>query len=325
MKKLLFIFILILAAGIFAYYLASVQVHPGHVSVVYSGMSGLLPEIFTKEGRHFVPQRLIPGDTEVYSYPKKLHSASKELVFYLPPGKLPVFGRKKDFEVKTVISLQLAMGKKSALLLAAAGYKTIGALSAKIISQAGVKVREKLALAADSAIREGRVPDLAEAVKTAIPAKAVDDEKKNIAVYGISLDSLTVSAAALPDARTYIQLRKSLAKTHPELAIRLRNHYRDKAELIRLKKKNDEELRRLTGIAALVTKYPGLINYMAVTRLSRKLRIALIQGSGDRMQADLYKRMLDRLVNALPASKPVNINIRNGKPAAAVKTAATNK
>ena len=188
-----------------------------------------------------------------------------------------------------------------------------------------IRVREALTLAADAAIRTGKAPDLAGAIKNALQQDFLEKEKKSATVYGIELTGLSVNAASLPDAATYIQLRRSLAKTHPELAVRLRKHYRDRALLIRLQKKNDEELRRLTGIAKLVTRYPGLIDYMAVVKLSKRLRVAMIPGNGDSMKAGIYKKLVDRMLKSLPAARPVNVNIKNGQPPQPAKTTATNR
>jgi len=323
MKKL--IFILILAIGIAIYYLASVQVQPGSASVVYSGVSGLLPRIFSKEGRHFVWQRLIPGDTEVYSYPRTTLSTARELFFYLPPGELPVFGKKKEFEVKTMVSVQLTMGDTSPLLLAAAGYKTAKSLTKEMIQEAGTRLQETLSTATDRAIRKGLPPDPGAAVKTALSPVFIEEQKKKLALYGITLKSFTCSAVSLPDADNYLKLRRSLAKTHPELAVRLQQHYRNQTSLRRTKDRNKEELRRLGGIAKLVTKYPGLLDYLAVTRLSEKLRIALVSGGSNPLKMKLYQEMLDKMLQRLPAAKPININIRNRAVPKPIKNVVTNQ
>ena len=107
-------------------------------------------------------------------------------------------------------------------------------------------------------------------------------------------------------------MRQSLASSTPEVADRLREHYKNKASLKQTDARNEVELKRLVGIAGLVTKHPGILDYLAVTRLSDKLRLAILPAdSREVMKSGVYRKMVEKLLSRLPGA-PVNVNINSG-------------
>lgn len=323
MKKIIFILLLLVAAGITVYYLGTIPVQPGMVSVVASGASGLLPEVLDTPGRHFRWQRLIPGDTEIYSYPLQSAALQEDLLFLLPPGELPVFGGRKEFEVRLRLELRITLTAKAPLLLAAAGFRTIDDYLKTLAGKRSALLRDALARHADQMIRRNQAPDLPGLLDQLNQDEFLKNAREQAALYALKIESMSVKGVLFPDPDNYLRIRQSLAAATPDLTLRLQQHYKSRAELEVTRLQNELELKRLIGIAGLVSKHPKILDYLAVMRLSDKLRIALLSpGNDNPLHGKLYREMVDKMLSRLPgAAPPVNVNVHTGTaPAAGTNT-----
>lgn len=300
MKTFFFILLLLIALAGLVFYVGLVRVEPGTAVLLHSHLSGLQTPPLVSGKLHWCWQRLVPGDATLYTFPSAAQDVSQRIPFLLPPGELPGLERKDDFQVTVGVNYRLQLSPDAMVSLVKAGIKQYSVLTNELYSRLQRKTVHLLSLETATAIKEDRAPALAELFNEERTTALQREISSLLDSHGVRLDNFRVSWLNLPDLVNYMRLREIMKQAAPTLAAQIRSYYEFKSRLAREKSLAGQEQARLESMGKLIKRYPRLLQYLAIQRISDKLRIAVLSpGSGQFMLGKMYREMLDRVLKQL--------------------------
>jgi len=303
--KMALVGIVLLACGIYMALSAPLAVEAGRIAVVKSGIFGLSDTVYDAGGINWVWSRLIPGDSKVFAFPEGQVLTRRTLTFMLPPGEIPGMSNTNDFFCSLELSFTWSFPRASLVPLVQNGITSQDVLAARVLDRIEPLLRHALVDETERALlaAEGRaVPELQTVSAEVIEREALPLLSEFLSAHGVKLIGLDAYWSALPDPARYVRIRDALRDADMYLAEQIREWRRAAALLDKKTHESMEEQRHLEAVAKLVTEYPKLLDYLAITKLSDKIRLALFpltDGAAKLTLADIL-----RLARSAPETAP---------------------
>ena len=278
------------AFAVYAVVRVPLTVPAGQLAVTQSAIFGISDTVRDASGANWVWSRLFPGDTVVFTFPEEQTLVRRTVHLLLPPGRLPGMNNTNDFACTFELALGWRFPRAALPGLVRAGITNQETLASLVTARVEPLLVDALVAETDRALSERRPPALLAAAALALTNKALPLATRFLSNHGLPLAQIRLHWKFLPDLVNYMRLRASLADAQPELTEQIRDHYRVSAQIARQARLGQEDRSALEAIAKIVTAYPLLLDYLAVTKLSDKIRLALIP-AGDTSARDMVGRI----------------------------------
>ena len=289
--KLLVVGILLLVCGVYVVFTAPLSVEAGHIAVVHSKIFGIGTTIYDARGINWVWTRLIPCDSATYVFPEGQTLTRYTLDFILPPGELPGLHNTDDFFCSLEFSFTWYFTRTSLPILISSGITSKDALVERALDRIEPLIRHALVDETERALAANRLPDLVRASAHVIENEARPLLEEFLSGKSVALIQFDAYWNQLPDPARYARMRTVLQEADRYLIEYIRDWRRTGVDIDRKERENKQEQSRLENIAKIVTEYPELINYFAVTGLSDKIRLAILPLNNGASEAALGSMM----------------------------------
>lgn len=295
MRKTLWILALVLvSSAIYTAIVVPLTVPPGHIGIIHSDAFGPGEAIVDSSGAHLVWSRLIPGDTRIHIFPEGRRLTRRSIRIVLPPGNLPGQTNTNDFSCVLDCSIGYTVIRTALPALLRAGVTNADVILTRLADRIEPVLRHALIRETETALLAEQPPRLVSASQTALSNEALPQANAWLAGFGLPPAEISISWKSLPDPAAYMRMRAALAQAIPELTEQIRDWYRVSAKVSRDTRTSARERDSLRDLARLVTEYPRVLEYLAITGLSDKIRLAVLPaGNGVPMAEQLWPDVLD--------------------------------
>ncbi len=297
MKKILGFIILLILLAVAGYWFGKIEVKPGQVVVVHSQISGTLEKTLQSDDFKWVWQNIIPNDVTTYNFPLGTETAKKEFSFYLPQGKIASLKDEKFFQILFSIKISYNLKPTHALKLVAANLTNINLLDNKIFSLTSSIVKSDLTSSSFQSFKNNRIPDILQTVKKTSSLKVATTAKKQLAEYGITLISTDVLIEKIPDLSKYGEIRIRINNLNKQQFVLLQNNLKTEIALQNRSKETRAYLAKLSKLGTLFNKYPLLLQYIAIDKLSDKIKVAVIPSNNSANKLSSIFNMFNQFAN----------------------------
>jgi hypothetical protein len=189
-----------------------------------------------------------------------------------------------DFTCTLELSLTWSFSRESLVTLVQNGITNEKALIARVLDRIEPLLRHALVDETERALLQNRFPDLVAASAGLIEREAMPLLTAFLTNLQVELLRFNAYWKALPDPGRYVRMRAVLQEADLQLSEHIREWRRTGAELDRKVLEDAQQQRFLEAMSKLVTEHPKLLDYFAITKLSDKIRLALLpmnSGSSD--------------------------------------------
>jgi hypothetical protein len=268
--------VLLLVCGIYMVLTAPLTVEAGHIAVVQSRIFGLSDTVYDPNRINWVWTRLIPGDSKAFAFPEGQSLARRTLTFILPPGSLPGLNNTNDFTCILEFSFNWSFSRECLVTLVASGIKSEDELAARVLDRIEPLLRHALVDETERALTANEVPNLVQASNAVIEREAASRLAAFLSELQVELIRFNAYWSTLPDLGRYARMRVVLQEADLQLSEHIREWRRTGADIDRKVREDEQQYRFLQAMAKLVTDHPKLLDYFAITKLSDKIRLALL-------------------------------------------------
>jgi len=276
MKKIIGFIIFLILLALAGYWFGKIEVKPGQVVVVHSQISGTLDKTFQSDDFKWAWQNIIPNDVTTYNFPLGVQMVKKEFSFYLPQGKVPTLKNEKLFKIVFSLKIKYNLEPKNALKLVSSNVTNISILNNNAFSLLSSIINNDLTFESFKSFRRNQIPNVLQAIKEISNKKIITASKKYFAEYEIGFISAAVLIEKIPDLSKYGDFRKRINDLTKQQFILLQNNLKTQIVLQNRAQDTQAYLAKLDKLGVLFNKYPLLLQYIAIEKLSDKIKVAVI-------------------------------------------------
>ena len=313
MKKIIFFIIVLIILGSLGFYFGKVSVLPGNASMIYSRLSGLLPDPALPEKYNWTWQKLIPGDITVYTYPLGKQSFTVPIVYSLPVVKLPMIKDSENFKIKLNISIDFTVSVENTVQLAKKGITNLKKLMKLITEKSKNILMNSLANKINDSIKTKRFPDSKNLVSVHVLNQLKTSINSVFKKYKMSFDNLQIFTVFLPDMKKYMVIRNTINQLQANLLNETRIYYSRKNKIAMDKFVANQKINELKDIAKLIRDYPSMLKYFTIKKLSDKIKLVIIPSGNNQLNQNFFKSMFDDLKKSLEVKKNVKQAVKKQK------------
>jgi len=295
MRKTLWILALVLvSSAIYTAIVVPLTVPPGHIGIIHSDAFGPGEAIVDSSGAHLVWSRLIPGDTRIHIFPEGRRLTRRSIRIVLPPGNLPGQTNTNDFSCVLDCSIGYTVVRTALPALLKAGVTNADVILTRLADRIEPVIRHALIRETETALLAEQPPRLVSASQTALSNEAAPQANAWLAGFGLPPAEISISWKTLPDPTAYMRMRLAIAQAIHGLTEQIRDWHRVGAKISRDTRTSARERDSLRDIAKLVHEYPKVLEYLAITGLSDKIRLVVLpSGNSVPMAEQLWPDVLD--------------------------------